>query len=160
MPSTLSMPPLTPAERKRMIAEADALEGELTDALNAMTPQERNAVARRTEDNLRASGHNIRVEADIAKALDMTPDEAAEMEAEIAIEREHQRMRTALATTLRDSRKRSGLTQAQVATRIKSQQGTVARAEVPQERVSLDLMLRAALASGATAQEIGQAFSG
>ena len=150
--------PLSRAERKRLIAEADALHDELATAFAAMTPDEAAATTRRVNAHLRAAGYTL-VE-DVAADLGVTDRDMALIEAQLQVEREHDRMRKALSRTLRAARRRAGLTQAQIATRIQSVQAHISLAEAAQETVSLDLMLRAALASGATAQEIGQALAG
>ena len=68
-------------------------------------------------------------------------------------------MKLALASSLRE-RRRSQMTQAQLAQRIESSQPRVARAEQGDQSVSFDLLLRAILATGATPQEIGKVIAG
>ncbi len=68
-------------------------------------------------------------------------------------------IKLALASSLRQ-RRRSQMTQAQLAQKIESSQPRVARAEQGDLSVSFDLLLRAMLATGATPQEIGQVIAG
>ena len=68
-------------------------------------------------------------------------------------------IKLALASNLR-RRRRSQMTQAQLAQKIESSQPRVARAEQGDQSVSFDLLLRAMLATGATPQEIGQVIAG
>jgi hypothetical protein len=80
--------------------------------------------------------------------LELTPEESLLIE-----------MKLALASSLRD-RRRSQMTQVQLAQRIESSQPRVARAEQGDKSVSFDLLLRAMLATGATPQEIGKVIAG
>lgn len=68
-------------------------------------------------------------------------------------------IKLALASSLRQ-RRRGQMTQAQLAQKIESSQPRVARAEQGDQSASLDLLLRAMLATGATPQEIGQVIAG
>lgn len=79
--------------------------------------------------------------------LDLTPEESMLIEIKLA-----------LAARLRQ-RRRNQMTQAQLAQKIESSQPRVARAEQGDQSVSLDLILRAMLATGATPQEIGQVIA-
>ena len=67
-------------------------------------------------------------------------------------------IRLALHRKLKEARARSGLGQSALAERIGSSQSRIAKAEAGASEISLDLMLRAAVASGATAAEIGAAI--
>lgn len=80
--------------------------------------------------------------------LELTPEESMLIEIKLA-----------LASSLRQ-RRRSQMTQAQLAQKIESSQPRVARAEQGDLSVSFDLLLRAMLATGATPQEIGQVIAG
>lgn len=79
--------------------------------------------------------------------LELTPEESMLIEIKLA-----------LASSLRQ-RRRSQMTQAQLAQKIESSQPRVARAEQGDLSVSFDLLLRAMLATGATPQEIGQVIA-
>ncbi len=83
-----------------------------------------------------------------ADFLELTPED----EAIIAI-------RLALHRKLKETRVRSGLTQTALAQRIGSSQSRVAKAEAGDAKVSLELLIRATVAGGATASEIGQAIA-
>lgn len=79
--------------------------------------------------------------------LGLTPEDQAIVNIRLAVHRK-----------LKEARKRSGLSQTAVAERIGSSQSRVAKAEAGKQEISLDLILRAAIASGATAKEIGEAI--
>jgi transcriptional regulator with XRE-family HTH domain len=64
-------------------------------------------------------------------------------------------MRLALSRSLKDRRK-AVMTQAELATKMSSSQPRVAMAENGDSSVSIELLIRAMLATGATPQEIGQ----
>lgn len=83
-----------------------------------------------------------------AEFLGLTPED----EAIIAI-------RLALYRKLKETRVRSGLTQTELAERIGSSQSRVAKAEAGDASVSLELLIRATVAGGATAGEIGEAIA-
>lgn len=83
-----------------------------------------------------------------AEFLGLTPED----EAIIAI-------RLALHRKLKETRARSGLTQTDLARRIGSSQSRLAKAEAGDASVSLELLIRATIAGGATASEIGQAIA-
>jgi len=80
--------------------------------------------------------------------LGLTPED----EAFVAI-------RLALHRKLKEAREAKGLTQSALAARIGSSQSRVAKAEAGAESISLDLLLRAMLATGATPREIGEAIA-
>jgi len=60
-----------------------------------------------------------------------------------------------LGDALRERRVQLGLTQAQLARRMGSSQSRVAKAELGSPSVSMDLLFRGLLATGATPQDIG-----
>ena len=62
-------------------------------------------------------------------------------------------LKLSLADALRQSRTKRGLSQTDLAKRMKSSQSRVAKIEAGDPSVSLDLMVRALVASGATAKE-------
>lgn len=80
--------------------------------------------------------------------LGLTPADAALTE-----------MRLALSRALRDRRDEAALTQAALARRIGSSQSRVAKMEAGDPSVSLDLLIRALLAVGASRREVGQALA-
>lgn len=82
-----------------------------------------------------------------AELLGLTPEDEAIVNIRLAIHRK-----------MKEARKRSGLSQTAVAERIGSSQSRVAKAEAGKQEISLDLMIRATVASGATAKEIGEAI--
>ncbi len=83
-----------------------------------------------------------------AELLGLTPEDEAIVNIRLALHRK-----------LKEARARSGLSQSAVAERIGSSQSRVAKAEAGKPEISLELMIRATVASGATAQEIGEAIA-
>jgi DNA-binding XRE family transcriptional regulator len=83
-----------------------------------------------------------------ADFLDLGAEEAALLE-----------MRLALSRTLRERRTEAGLTQAALARLTGSSQSRVAKMEAGDPSVSLDLLIRALLAVGASRREVGQALA-
>ncbi len=83
-----------------------------------------------------------------AEFLGLSPEETALIE-----------MRLALSRTLRERRSAAGLTQVELARLTGSSQSRVAKMEAGDPSVSLDLLIRALLAAGATRREVGQALS-
>ncbi|MEM1115132.1 MAG: helix-turn-helix transcriptional regulator [Bacteroidota bacterium] len=77
--------------------------------------------------------------------LDLTPEEAAYVELKLSLSR-----------GLRERRTREGLTQAALARRIGSSQSRVAKAEASDPGVSMDLLIRALLATGATPKDVAR----
>jgi len=71
-------------------------------------------------------------------------------------ERRFVEMKLALATGVRRYREREGLTQAALAKRLHSSQSRVAKMEAADRTVSLDLLVRALLALGASRQEVAR----
>lgn len=80
---------------------------------------------------------------DAADFLDLTPEEAALVETKLA-----------LSASVRDRRTRQGLSQADLAKRLKSSQSRVAKIEAADPAVSADLLLRALFALGATPSDV------
>lgn len=68
-------------------------------------------------------------------------------------------MRLALSRALRERRGEAGLTQTALARRIGSSQSRVAKMEAGDPSVSLDLLIRALLAVGASRRDVGQALA-
>jgi predicted XRE-type DNA-binding protein len=82
---------------------------------------------------------------DAAEFLGLAPQEIALIE-----------IRLALARELRRRRARKGLTQIEVAKLLRSSQSRVAKMEVADRSVSVDLLMRSLLALGATRVELGR----
>lgn len=80
----------------------------------------------------------------VADFLGLTPEEEALIEIKLALSK-HLRTRRA-----------QQMTQTQLAERIHSSQSRIAKAETGHSSVSLDLLMRAILATGATPHEIGE----
>jgi predicted XRE-type DNA-binding protein len=78
-----------------------------------------------------------------AEFLNLSPGEAAYVELKLALSRR-----------LQERRKKKNLTQHQVARLLKSSQSRVAKMEVGDPTVSLDLLVRSLLALGTPKQEI------
>ena len=65
-------------------------------------------------------------------------------------------MKLSLASSLKKLRTKHGITQIQVAKRLRSSQSRVAKLESADPSVSIDLLVRALLSLGATRQQVGQ----
>jgi DNA-binding XRE family transcriptional regulator len=65
-------------------------------------------------------------------------------------------LKLALATGIRASRERHGLTQATLAKRLGSSQSRIAKMEAGDPSVSLDLLMRSLISIGATPSEIAK----
>jgi plasmid maintenance system antidote protein VapI len=83
-----------------------------------------------------------------AEFLGLTPEESALVEIKLALSRE-----------LRERRQKQ-MTQAQLAEKLQSSQSRIAKAEVGDSSVSIELLVRAMLATGATPKEIGRVIAG
>lgn len=83
-----------------------------------------------------------------ADLLDLSPEEEALIE-----------MRLALSRALRERRAEAGLTQAALARLTGSSQSRVAKMEAGDPSVSLDLLIRALLAVGASRRDVGLALA-
>lgn len=79
--------------------------------------------------------------------LGLTPDEAEFVEVKLA-----------LSETLKARRTQQGLSQAQLARKLGSSQSRVAKMEAADASVSVDLLVRGLIASGASKRDIGNAI--
>ena len=84
----------------------------------------------------------------VAEFLGLTPEEEALVEIKLALSR-----------SLR-ARRQEQMTQAQLAQRLQSSQPRVAKAEGGDASVSIELLIRAMLATGASPKDIGQTIAG
>ncbi len=82
-----------------------------------------------------------------AEFLGLTPEDEAIISIRLALHRK-----------LKETRARSGLTQTALAQRIGSSQSRVAKAEAGDASISLELLIRATVAGGASALEIAEAI--
>ena len=82
-----------------------------------------------------------------AEFLELSAEEAAFVE-----------LKLTLSTELRARRHEAGLSQVELARRLGSSQSRVAKMEASDPTVSLDLLIRALLAAGASRKEIGGAI--
>jgi DNA-binding XRE family transcriptional regulator len=80
----------------------------------------------------------------VSQFLDLTPEETALIEIKLA-----------LSHHLKERRQQS-MTQTELAAKLHSSQPRIAKAENGDASVSIELLIRAMLATGATPQEIGQ----
>jgi ribosome-binding protein aMBF1 (putative translation factor) len=96
------------------------------------------------QQKLEAAGWKVGT---VAEFLELTPEENALVE-----------IKAALARSLRE-RRRVGMTQAELAAKIQSSQPRVAMAEQGDASVSIELLIRAMLATGATPQDIGRVIA-
>ena len=83
----------------------------------------------------------------VSEFLDLTPEESTLIQIKLA-----------LSHYLKECRQKS-MTQAELAEKIHSSQPRIAKAENGDASVSIELLIRAMLAAGATPQEIGQVIS-
>ena len=83
-----------------------------------------------------------------ADFLQLSTEEAALVETRLAV-----------SGALRERRQRQGVTQAALAKKLRSSQSRVAKMEAGDPSVSLDLLIRALLAAGASRREVGQALA-
>ena len=65
-------------------------------------------------------------------------------------------IKIALSGGVREMRNRLGMTQSELAERLGSSQSRVAKIEGPEASVSIELMVRALIAMGATAKDVGK----
>ena len=93
------------------------------------------------KERLEAEGWKVGTVADF---LQLTPEESALIEIKLA-----------LSKSLKERRQKQ-MTQAELAAKIKSSQPRIAKAEGGDHSVSIELLMKAMLASGATPQEIGE----
>ena len=94
------------------------------------------------KERLQKAGYRI---GSVSEFLALTPEESAIVE-----------VRLALSNALRERRKTQRLSQATLAQRIESSQSRVAKMEAGKANVSIDLLMRALLATGATREEVGK----
>ena len=83
-----------------------------------------------------------------AEFLELTPEESEIVE-----------MRAALSRKLKSTRSRRKLSQTALAARLGSSQSRVAKMEAGDASVSLDLLIRALLAAGASRREVAKAIA-
>ena len=93
------------------------------------------------KERLEAEGWKVGT---VAEFLQLTPEESALIEIKLA-----------LSKSLKERRQKQ-MTQAELAAKIKSSQPRIAKAEGGDHSVSIELLMKAMLASGATPQEIGE----
>jgi len=94
----------------------------------------------------RLEAHGWRV-GSAAEFLELTPEEAAFVETKLA-----------LSQSLRERRSAQKVSQAELATRLKSSQSRVAKMEAADATVSIDLLLRALFALGAKPRDVAVAI--
>jgi DNA-binding XRE family transcriptional regulator len=80
--------------------------------------------------------------------LGLTPEEAAFVE-----------LKLALSASLKERRQQHGLSQSDLAKRLRSSQSRVAKMEASDPAVSLDLLVRALFAAGAKKKDIAKAIA-
>lgn len=94
---------------------------------------------------LEAAGFKV---GSVEEFLELTAEESALIE-----------MRLALTAALRRRRLAEQISQTTLAKRLRSSQSRVAKIEAGDPSVSLDLLLRALLATGATREEVGRVIA-
>jgi hypothetical protein len=83
----------------------------------------------------------------VAEFLELSPEEAAFVE-----------LKLALSAALRERRMAQGLSQVELARQLGSSQSRVAKMEASDPSVSVDLLIRALLVTGASGKDIGGAI--
>lgn len=83
-----------------------------------------------------------------AEFLDLSDSEAALVE-----------LKLALVTAVRRTRQKRGLSQIELAQRMRSSQSRIAKIEAGDASVSLDLIVRALIAAGASRSDVHEAFA-
>jgi DNA-binding XRE family transcriptional regulator len=96
-------------------------------------------------ERLESAGFRI---GSVADFLELTPEENALVE-----------LRLALSNSLKRLRQEKNLTQNALARRLGSSQSRVAKIEAGDPSVSLDLLIRAHFAAGATREELGKVIA-
>ena len=84
----------------------------------------------------------------VAEFLDLSAEESAYIE-----------MKLALSEKLKERRRRTKLTQAELAKAIESSQSRVAKMEAGDPTVSIDLLVKSLLALGVSKKELGRTIS-
>ncbi len=84
----------------------------------------------------------------VAEFLDLSDEESAYIE-----------MKLALSEKLKERRRRTKLTQAELAKAIESSQSRVAKMEAGDPSVSIDLLVKSLLALGVSKKELGRTIS-
>jgi DNA-binding XRE family transcriptional regulator len=99
---------------------------------------------RAKRERLEAKGWKIGT---VSEFLELTPEETILIEIKLALSR-----------SLKERRQKL-MTQAELAQKVQSSQPRIAKAENADASVSIELLIRAMLATGATLQEIGQVIA-
>lgn len=118
---------------------------EVEDKISALPPAERAAALAAGDARARAKGHKV---GSLAEVLDLSPEDMTWIET-----------RAALARALKSRRAASNLSQDELAARLKTVRNRVSRAESAQRNVSLDFLVRALVATGATKSDIAAALA-
>jgi DNA-binding XRE family transcriptional regulator len=110
-------------------------------------------IARKGVDIMKKANADKRVKAlgwkdgTVAEFLELSPEESALIEIKLALSRK-----------LRERRQRR-MTQEQLARKLQSSQSRIAKAETGDSSVSIELLVRAMLATGATPKDIGKTIA-
>jgi predicted XRE-type DNA-binding protein len=96
------------------------------------------------QQRLEAQGWSVGSASDF---LELTPEESTLIEIKLALSRHLKQ------------RRQNAMTQAELAEKLHSSQPRIAKAEKGDASVSIELLIRGILATGATPQEIGQVIS-
>ena len=99
---------------------------------------------RAKRERLEAKGWRVGT---VSEFLELTPEETILVEIKLALSR-----------SLKERRQKL-MTQAELAQKVQSSQPRIAKAENGDASVSIELLIRAMLATGATLQEIGQVIA-
>lgn len=100
---------------------------------------------KKKKDRLAAAGWRS---GDASEFLDLSPEDMEFVE-----------LKLALSAELKDLRAEQGLSQVQLAQRLRSSQSRVAKMEASDPTVSVDLLIRGLLAAGASKKDIANAIA-
>lgn len=100
---------------------------------------------KRKKEKLEAAGWRV---GSTSEFLGLTEEESALVD-----------LRVALSQKLRDRRIKSGLSQKELASKLRSSQSRIAKMEASDPSVSLDLLFKGLLATGASKSEIGKTIA-
>ncbi len=116
-----------------------------SDDMRQMSKNGKNKMDKRKKKNLESKGYTV---GSVEEFLGLSQEELEYIE-----------LKLALSDALAKRRKKSNLTQAQLAKRLKSSQSRVAKMEKEDPTVSVDLLVKSLLAMGANKKSIAKAIA-
>ena len=116
-----------------------------SNVMKQMLKNGKNKMDKKKKKNLESKGYKV---GSVDEFLGLNPDESDYIE-----------LKLALSEALAKLRKKSNLTQAQLAKQLKSSQSRVAKMEKGDPTVSVDLLIKSMLAMGADKKSIARAIT-